>query len=119
MTFAPLGLTPLIGVFDMLKSLAFYRDILGFEIVSASPEVETAEGRFSHWMWLRFGSAELMLNTQYDSDERPAQVTMKQEVLSIAIPASILAALMLSSRMNSSANEASRLIPREWRRYAD
>jgi glyoxylase I family protein len=74
MTFAPLGLTPLIGVFDMLKSLAFYRDILGFEIVSASPEVETAEGRFSHWMWLRFGSAELMLNTQYDSDERPAQV---------------------------------------------
>ncbi len=73
MTFSPLGLTPLIGVFDMIKSLAFYRDVLGFEIVSASPEVDTAEGRFSHWMWLKFGSAELMLNTQYDSNERPEQ----------------------------------------------
>jgi glyoxylase I family protein len=71
LAFSPLGLTPLIGVFDMTKSLAFYRDLLGFEVVSASPEVETAEGRFSHWMWLRCGAAELMLNTQYDSNERP------------------------------------------------
>ena len=71
MTFSPLGLTPLISVFDMPKALAFYRDLLGFEVVSASPEVETSEGRFSHWMWLRFGAAELMLNTQYDSGERP------------------------------------------------
>ena len=73
MTFSPLGLTPLIGVFDMPTALAFYRDVLGFAVVSASPEVETAEGRFSHWMWLRFGQAEIMLNTQYDSNERPAQ----------------------------------------------
>ncbi len=71
MSFLPLGLTPLIGVFDMPRSLAFYRDTLGFTVVSTSPEVETAEGRFSHWMWLRFGSAEIMLNTQYDSNERP------------------------------------------------
>jgi glyoxylase I family protein len=71
MSFSPLGLTPLIGVFDMPRSLSFYRDTLGFNVVSASPEVETAEGRFSHWMWLRFGSAEIMLNTQYDSNERP------------------------------------------------
>jgi glyoxylase I family protein len=71
MSFSPLGLTPLIGVFDMTKSLAFYRDLLGFEVISASPEVETLEGRFSHWMWLRFGAADLMLNTQYDSNERP------------------------------------------------
>ncbi|HTD95843.1 MAG TPA: VOC family protein [Edaphobacter sp.] len=70
---SPLGLTPLIGVFDMQKSLAFYRDLIGFEVVSASPEVETSEGRFSHWTWLKFGSAELMLNTQYDSNERPEQ----------------------------------------------
>jgi glyoxylase I family protein len=55
MSFLPLGLTPLIGVFDMPRALAFYRDALGFAVVSASPEVETAEGRFSHWMWLRFG----------------------------------------------------------------
>jgi glyoxylase I family protein len=65
------GLTPLIQVFDMTKALAFYRDSLGFEVLSASPEVETSEGRFSHWMWLRLGSADLMLNTQFDSDERP------------------------------------------------
>jgi glyoxylase I family protein len=71
MSFSPLGLTPLIGVFDMPKALAFYRDILGFTVVSASPEVETAEGRFFHWMWLRFGEAEIMLNTQYDSNEQP------------------------------------------------
>lgn len=71
MSFTPLGLIPLIGVFDMPKALAFYRDLLGFEVVSASPEVETKEGRFSHWMWLRFGPAEIMLNTQYDSNERP------------------------------------------------
>jgi uncharacterized glyoxalase superfamily protein PhnB len=73
MTFKPVGLTPLIGVFDMSTSLAFYRDLLGFEIVSASPEVETPEGRFSHWVWLRLGAADLMLNTQYDSRERPPQ----------------------------------------------
>ena len=73
MSFSPLGLTPLIGVFDMPRALAFYRDLLGFVVVSASPEVETAEGRFSHWMWLRFGGAEIMLNTQYDSNERPAE----------------------------------------------
>ena len=65
------GLTPLIHVFDMSAALAFYRDSLGFEIVMASPEVETREGRFSHWMWLRLGSADLMLNTQFDSNERP------------------------------------------------
>lgn len=65
------GLTPLLGVFDMPTSLRFYCDLLGFEIVSASPEVETREGRFSHWTWLRLGSAELMLNTQFDSNERP------------------------------------------------
>ena len=67
----PVGLTPLIGVFDMPMALAFYRDLIGFEVVAASPEVDTLEGRFSHWVWLRFGAAEIMLNTQYDSNERP------------------------------------------------
>lgn len=71
MPFSPLGLTPLIGVFDMPTSLAFYRGLLGFSVVAASPEVETREGRFSHWMLLRFGGAEIMLNTLYDSNERP------------------------------------------------
>jgi len=65
------GLTPLIQVFDMAKSLAFYVDKLGFEVVAASPEVDTPEGRFSHWMKLRSGGVDLMLNTAYDSGERP------------------------------------------------
>jgi glyoxylase I family protein len=73
MSFSPLGLTPLIGVWDMPASLAFYRDLLGFTVVFASPEVETAEGRFSHYMWLKFGGAEVMLNTLYDSNERPGE----------------------------------------------
>ena len=50
MSFTPLGLTPLLGVFDMTESLSFYRYTLGFTVVSASPEVETLEGRFSHWV---------------------------------------------------------------------
>jgi glyoxylase I family protein len=72
MSFSPVGLTPLIGVFDMPTALAFYRDVLGFTVFFASAEVETAEGRFSHYMWLKFGGAEIMLNTQYDSNKRPS-----------------------------------------------
>jgi uncharacterized glyoxalase superfamily protein PhnB len=71
-SFTPSGLTPLIAVFDMSASAAFYRDLLGFQVVATSPEVQTREGRFSHWMRLKRGSAELMLNTQHDSNERPA-----------------------------------------------
>ena len=67
------GLIPLIQVFDMPESIRFYRDLLGFEIVASSPEVETPEGRFFHWAWLRLGGAELMLNTAYDSGKRPAE----------------------------------------------
>ncbi|MBO9711408.1 VOC family protein [Sphingomonas sp.] len=65
------GLVPLLQVFDMPEAVAFYRDVLGFEMVEHSPEVEAAEGRFFHWCWLRRGSAELMLNTLYDAGERP------------------------------------------------
>ena len=67
----PNGATPYIEVFDMTESVAFYRDRLGFEVVFASPEVVTKEGRFSHFIRLRRDRAELMLNTAYDSNERP------------------------------------------------
>jgi glyoxylase I family protein len=33
------GLTPLIQVFDMPTSIRFYRDVLGFDIVTASGPV--------------------------------------------------------------------------------
>jgi uncharacterized glyoxalase superfamily protein PhnB len=65
------GATPYVEVFDMSESVAFYRDTLGFEVVFASPEVVTKEGRFSHFVRLRRDRAELMLNTAYDSNERP------------------------------------------------
>ena len=62
------GLCPLLQVFDMPRSLAFYRDVLGFEIVAQAPP----EGDACEWAWLRHGSAELMLNTRYEADDRPA-----------------------------------------------
>ena len=63
------GLTPLVGVYDMPTSVRFYRDLLGFEIVSTSPVL--GKDRF-HWALLRLGKAELMLNTAYEFDnERP------------------------------------------------
>jgi glyoxylase I family protein len=30
------GFAPMVSVFDMPRSLAFYRDVLGFEVVSTS-----------------------------------------------------------------------------------
>lgn len=66
------GLVPLIQVFDMAAALRFYRDTLHFVVVQHSPEVEGPEGRYFHWAWLRLGGAELMLNTAYDTGERPA-----------------------------------------------
>jgi glyoxylase I family protein len=66
-------LTPLLQVYDMPTALAFYRDRLGFEVIATSPEVETPEGQFSHWVWLRSGAAEIMLNTAYDAGERPRE----------------------------------------------
>ncbi len=65
-------LVPLLQVFDMPKACAFYTGALGFAVREASPVVETAEGRFNHWMWLKRDSVELMLNTAHDSNERPA-----------------------------------------------
>jgi glyoxylase I family protein len=56
----------------MNASVAFYRDLLGFEVLFASPVVESAEGRFSHFIRLGRGRAELMLNTAYDANARPA-----------------------------------------------
>ncbi len=61
------GLTPLIQVFDMPTSLRFYRDVLGFTIRDSS---EPGDNR--NWCWLRLNGAELMLNTAYEAEHRPA-----------------------------------------------
>jgi hypothetical protein len=94
------GLTPLIQVFDMPRALVFHRDLFGFGVVSASPEVETPEGRFSHWTWLRLGAADLILNAQYDSGERPPKPDAAH-VAAHGMYAFMLAAPTLMSHTNS------------------
>jgi catechol 2,3-dioxygenase-like lactoylglutathione lyase family enzyme len=63
------GVCPLLQVYDMPTALRFYRDVLGFEIVGTSPELGPDK---YHWVWLRLGGAEVMLNTAYEFDsQRP------------------------------------------------
>lgn len=65
------GVTPLLLVYDIPTAVRFYRDVLGFEVVSTSPTL--GEDKF-HWAWLRLGNAELMLNDTYETDDdRPPQ----------------------------------------------
>lgn len=58
----------LLQVFDMPTSLAFYRDVLGFEVASEVPPDDQCD-----WVMLKMLKSELMLNTAYESDERPPQ----------------------------------------------
>jgi glyoxylase I family protein len=44
------GMTPLLQVFDMARSLKFYSDVLGFEIVQTDTNT-TAPNH--NWVWLR------------------------------------------------------------------
>jgi glyoxylase I family protein len=60
------GFAPLIQVFDMPTSLAFYRDVLGFTVVEQSQPGDDFD-----WGLLRLGDIELMLNTAYEKDHRP------------------------------------------------
>jgi catechol 2,3-dioxygenase-like lactoylglutathione lyase family enzyme len=61
------GFVPLLQVFDMAASVAFYCDVLGFELVETSKP-----SRPLHWALLRQASSELMLNAAYEEQERPA-----------------------------------------------
>lgn len=60
------GMTPLIQIFNMPRSLAFYRDILGFTVVS-----DSGNGDDSSWVWLRLNGVDLMLNDQYEPGSQP------------------------------------------------
>jgi glyoxylase I family protein len=60
------GLCPLLQVFDMPTSIRFYRDALGFEVVSPVPDGDECD-----WALLRLNGSELMLNTAYESYARP------------------------------------------------
>jgi glyoxylase I family protein len=60
------GVAPLLEVFDMPTSVRFYRDVLGFELVTAS-----GPGENFGWCLLRLNGVEVMLNTAYDEGQRP------------------------------------------------
>lgn len=64
------GVVALLWVYDMPRSIRFYRDELGFEVTNTS----ASQGKDSFgWAMLQRGGARFMLNTIYDSDEdRPS-----------------------------------------------
>ena len=61
------GMAPLLQVFDMPTSIHFYRDLLGFEVAMSSKPGDDCD-----WALLRLCGVELMLNTEYERDKRPA-----------------------------------------------
>jgi len=61
------GLTPLIQGFDMPACEAFYRDVMGFELVMSS-----RPGDQFDWALLQADGASSLLNAAYEADERPA-----------------------------------------------
>ena len=66
MTVETQRMSPLIQVFDMQKSLEFYCGILGFELLDkAGPANDIG------WAMLKLNEVYLMLNTQYEIQERP------------------------------------------------
>ncbi|MBM3824550.1 MAG: VOC family protein [Verrucomicrobia bacterium] len=60
------GLAPMLQIFDMPTSLAFYRDALGFELVAQAGPVDDIG-----CVLLRRDSIELMLNTAHEKPDRP------------------------------------------------
>jgi glyoxylase I family protein len=61
------GMAPLFEVFDMPTSIAFYRDVLGFQVISTSGPAPNFG-----WALLSLNGVELMLNTAYDEGKRPS-----------------------------------------------
>ena len=61
------GVAPMFQVFDMPTSIAFYCDVLEFEVVTTS-----APGPHFDWALLKLNGVEFMLNTAYESEQRPS-----------------------------------------------
>lgn len=78
MTLDVRGVAPLLMVYDMPTAVRFYRETLGFEVVSTSPVL--GPDRF-HWALMKLGDAEIMLNTAYETDEErpPSPVPSRVE----------------------------------------
>lgn len=66
------GVAPLLGVFDMPRSLRFYRDVLGFTVTGRS-KANSTDPDDVDWAMLQLGNATIMLNTAYDPEDVPAE----------------------------------------------
>jgi glyoxylase I family protein len=58
--------TALLLVYDMRRAVAFYRDALGFEVINSADFKSQP-----YWAMLKLGEAVVMLNAEYEDDERP------------------------------------------------
>lgn len=65
------GVAPLVQVFDMSKSIHFYRDLLGFTVTGRS-RAKSSDPDDVDWAMLELSNAVVMLNTAYDPDAVPA-----------------------------------------------
>ena len=63
---------PLLAVFDVPRSIAFYRDALGFEVANTSKPFTDAKDNYG-WAMLRLNGVELMLNNMYEDNIRPSE----------------------------------------------
>ena len=64
------GLAPMVQVFDMPRSIRFYRDVLGFTVTERSKAMSDDPDDVN-WAMLRLSNATIMLNTAYDPDDVP------------------------------------------------
>ncbi len=64
------GVAPLFQVFDILASIRFYHDFLGFELVQTSKPLSEKPDDVN-WAMLRPNGVTLMLNTAYEPEFRP------------------------------------------------
>ena len=60
-------LAPLLEVFDMPTSIAFYCDVLGFKVVMDDGKPVP----HNDWVCLEHSGVHVMLNTAYEADHRP------------------------------------------------
>jgi uncharacterized glyoxalase superfamily protein PhnB len=79
------GMVPLLAVFDVPAAVAFYRDVIGFEVVNTSKPFSDAKDDYG-WALLRLGVVELMLNNAYENNIRPSfpepsRVTWHKDVI--------------------------------------
>jgi glyoxylase I family protein len=59
-------IAPLFQVYDVGRSVAWYRDKLGFDVV----QTHKPDGHF-YWAMLKLGDTTLMLNAKYEDEDRP------------------------------------------------